>query len=113
MEYRLKNSAGEYRWILDNGSPYYLNDGTFGGFIGSCIDIHDQKLAAAALAEIHHREMEKMKSLLPMCAYCRKIKMPDGSWSIIEEYLSQTHDTLVSHGMCPHCSEKVLAELEG
>lgn len=42
-EYRLKRRDGEYRWILDRGTPRYQPDGTFAGFIGSCIDISDRK----------------------------------------------------------------------
>lgn len=43
MEYRLRRADGEYRWILDRGTPRYTPDGTFAGYIGSCIDITDQK----------------------------------------------------------------------
>ena len=41
MEYRLRRHDGVYRWILDNGVPRYNTDGTFAGFIGSCVDIDD------------------------------------------------------------------------
>lgn len=43
MEYRLKRHDGQFRWILDNGVPRYAPDGEFLGYIGSCIDIHEQK----------------------------------------------------------------------
>jgi PAS domain S-box-containing protein len=43
MEYRLRRRDGEYRWILDRGTPRYTPDGTFAGYIGSCIDITDRK----------------------------------------------------------------------
>jgi PAS domain S-box-containing protein len=43
MEYRLRRFDGEYRWILDTGVPRFESDGTFEGYIGSCIDITDQK----------------------------------------------------------------------
>lgn len=45
LEYRLRNRAGEYRWVVDNGVPRLLEDGTFMGYIGSVMDIHDRKLA--------------------------------------------------------------------
>ncbi len=43
MEYRLRCAGGEYRWLLNNGTPQYRG-GDFVGFIGSCIDITEQKL---------------------------------------------------------------------
>ena len=48
MEYRLRRADGEYRWILDHGAPLY-QEGGFTGFIGSCVDITEQKLMADRL----------------------------------------------------------------
>jgi two-component system, sensor histidine kinase len=45
MEYRLRRADGEYRWVLDRATPRYTPDGTFAGFVGSCIDITDRKKA--------------------------------------------------------------------
>lgn len=44
-EYRLRRHDGEYRWLLDNGVPNFSDDGSFLGYIGSCIDITERKLA--------------------------------------------------------------------
>jgi PAS domain S-box-containing protein len=43
LEYRLRRADGEYRWILDVGTPRFRPDGTFAGYIGSCVDITEQK----------------------------------------------------------------------
>jgi PAS domain S-box-containing protein len=48
VEYRLRRANGEYRWILDNGVPRYDPSGAFNGFIGSCIDVTDLRLAREA-----------------------------------------------------------------
>src|SRR5579863_3809893 len=48
MEYRLRRHDGEHRWILDIGVPRYAQEGSFAGYIGSCIDVTDSKRAEEA-----------------------------------------------------------------
>ncbi len=50
-EYRLRNAAGEYRWMIDHGVPRFSPRGEFLGFIGSCVDITVRKLTEQHLAE--------------------------------------------------------------
>lgn len=45
MEYRLQRADGAYRWILDRGAPRFEPDGSFAGYIGSCVDITEIKEA--------------------------------------------------------------------
>jgi PAS domain S-box-containing protein len=52
MEYRLRRHDGEYRWIYDQGAPRYEPDSTFAGYIGSCVDVTDQRQARDALKRL-------------------------------------------------------------
>jgi PAS domain S-box-containing protein len=52
MEYRLRRNDGEYRWILDIGVPRLNPDSSFAGYIGSCVDVTDHKLAEQALSSV-------------------------------------------------------------
>ena len=58
MEYRLRASDGDYRWILDIGVPRFNSDDSFAGYIGSCIDVTERKLAEEALYGISGRLIE-------------------------------------------------------
>jgi PAS domain S-box-containing protein len=51
-EYRLRLNDGGYRWMFDVASPRVNGDGSFAGFIGSAIDVTDQKLAQQALEKM-------------------------------------------------------------
>jgi len=49
MEYRLRSASGEYRWLSDKAAPHYCPDGRFLGYIGTCTDITERRLAEDAL----------------------------------------------------------------
>ena len=57
-EYRLLRRDGVYRWMFDVASPRVNGDKAFAGFIGSAIDITDQKLAQEALESVSGRLIE-------------------------------------------------------
>jgi PAS domain S-box-containing protein len=58
IEYRMRRSDGEYRWILDSGVPRFGGDGVFAGFIGSAIDVTEHKLAEEALSMVSRKLIE-------------------------------------------------------
>jgi PAS domain S-box-containing protein len=58
MEYRLRRHDGEHRWILDRGVPRFNTDGSFAGYIGSCVEVTERKLAQEALSSMSRRLIE-------------------------------------------------------
>ncbi|PSC05814.1 hypothetical protein SLNSH_07510 [Alsobacter soli] len=76
MEYRLRRHDGVYRYILDNGRPYF-RDGAFAGYFGSCVDVTthretEQQLVQALaerdvlLRELYHRVRNNLQSVLAL-----------------------------------------------
>jgi PAS domain S-box-containing protein len=57
-EYRMRRADGEYRWVLDCGVPRFSPDGNFAGYIGSALDVTEQKAAHAALSGLSGRLIE-------------------------------------------------------
>src|SRR5258708_6230491 len=65
MDYGLGGSDGEYRWVLDIGTPRFAHDGTFIGYIGSCIDITERKQAEAEALQ-HRAELAHLSRVAVM-----------------------------------------------
>ncbi len=48
-------------------------------------------------------ELVLLRSILPICMHCRKIRDDDNQWHKVEDYLRLNSSTKFSHGICPAC----------
>ena len=55
MQYRLRRSDGEYRWLSDQGVARYDSQENFAGYIGSCVDVTELINKEEALRESEER----------------------------------------------------------
>tara|TARA_R110001583_G_scaffold134394_1_gene286088 strand:+ start:17942 stop:19426 length:1485 start_codon:yes stop_codon:yes gene_type:complete len=62
---RLKHRSNEYRWITLQGNVCYSTKGELTGYLGTAIDIHDQKVTELLLEEARQKyyHQEKMVTL--------------------------------------------------
>jgi PAS domain S-box-containing protein len=51
VEYRFRRADGTYRWHMGKASPMYSASRQIIRWVGTCTDIHDQKIAELALLE--------------------------------------------------------------
>jgi len=51
-------------------------------------------------------EVRNLRTIIPMCMYCKSIRRPDGTWIPIEELLQVIGGSAASHGICPTCMEE-------
>ena len=63
VEFRVRRADGEYRWLFSTGVPRYGPDGSFAGYIGSCLDITDRRQAEDNLAE-SERQLQRLAGRL-------------------------------------------------
>jgi hypothetical protein len=47
--------------------------------------------------------VKELRGLLPICAYCKRIRDDHNYWQSVEEYLTLHTDLSFSHGFCPSC----------
>lgn len=55
LDYRLRRHDGVYRWVLETGIARYRDDGTFLGYIGTCLDITERKALEDGVADYSRR----------------------------------------------------------
>ena len=69
-----------------------------------------QESMARRLAELEQAlaNVKQLRGLLPMCSYCKKIRVDDKYWQQLEGYLTDHSDAEFSHGICPECFPSVL-----
>jgi DNA-binding response OmpR family regulator len=54
-------------------------------------------------------EIRQLQDLIPICAYCRKIRNDADYWQLAETYISEQTGSNFTHGMCPDCAKAFLA----
>ena len=55
VSFRLKDKYGDYRWVIDRGSPKFNEQGEFEGMVGTVMDVHEEKLKEEKVRESEHR----------------------------------------------------------
>lgn len=103
MDYRLRRHDGEYRWVFYRGVPFTNDDGEFGGYIGSCIDVTPRVAAEAELEQRRQEELDRVQKLLPVRAWCGKIRNDEGYWQAVHSYVQDQGLDQASHGICESC----------
>jgi diguanylate cyclase (GGDEF)-like protein/PAS domain S-box-containing protein len=98
MEYRLRRADGVYRWIVDQGVPRFLPDGSFIGYIGSCLDISDRKCMEEELRDSERRTATILR-LSPIVIGVSTVA--EGRYTDVndayEQVLGYTRDEVIGH----------------
>jgi PAS domain S-box-containing protein len=105
--------------ILTTKVPLRDRSGKIVGLVGISRDVTEIKLKERALEttlaereklvtelqEALHR-VKTLSGLLPICAFCHKIRNADGKWERLESYIISHSEADFTHGFCPECNEK-------
>lgn len=106
---------------------FWIAMGALGFSIAGVLVFSRKKLqgANAALAELNNQnldlieqlqsaltEVRTLQGLIPICAHCKKIRDDQGYWNQMESYIQSRTTAQFSHGICPECLVKVMAEFK-
>ena len=56
-------------------------------------------------------KIKVLSGFLPICASCKKIRDDHGNWNILETYIDGHSEAKFTHGLCPECEKKYMADL--
>jgi len=53
-----------------------------------------------------YEELDRLRGLIPICAYCKKIRQEQGLWEQMEAYITEHSHALFTHTICPECAKR-------
>jgi PAS domain-containing protein len=68
----------------------------------------DERQALLIIEDI--TEISTLKSIIPICMQCRKIRNDNQYWQSVEQYFHDHIGVDFSHGICPDCVDKFYPE---
>ncbi len=60
----------------------------------------------------HDSVLRIISGIIPVCAWCRKVRDEEGNWVSFEEYIKKNSDARITHGICTECGDKFPVEEE-
>ena len=52
-----------------------------------------------------------LTGLLPICAWCKRVRDDGGYWNQVEDYVARHTGAEFSHSVCPDCADVVTQEI--
>ena len=74
------------------------------------LDYKDKDLYLLMIEDIG--ELIQLRSILPICAKCKKVRNDKDYWGTVESYFEEHSDVSFSHGLCPDCAKEVMKDIE-
>jgi CheY-like chemotaxis protein len=80
-------------------------EGGADGYLGKPVDPTELVAQVRALLRLQEAlaAVKTLRGLLPICAWCKRIRSDEGYWKQMEAYLKAHLDVTFTHGMCPSC----------
>lgn len=60
---------------------------------------------------LQRRRIAVLERLLPVCAWCKKVRDEHNNWKPLDHYLFERAEVSVTHGMCPECQQQWIEKI--
>lgn len=58
-------------------------------------------------------QVKRLQGMLPICAWCKKVRDDEDYWHSVEDYITRRTDVQFSHGICPECWARIQEDTRG
>jgi len=97
-------AAGDYSQRV-----YFM--GVFSRAFNSMVEALEEKRRTETQLMDAQAKVKHLEGIIPICMYCKKIRDDVESWQQLEQYITEHSEALFSHGICPECYVKVMADI--
>lgn len=97
-------ASEDYTFAMDSGVDDFLTKPVDREMLRTRLRVAERILR-------YSNEINQLQDLIPICAYCSKIRDEADFWQGVDTYLKARTGTRFSHGICPDCLAKETAEL--
>ena len=68
----------------------------------------EANLKSAAITKMQDllTEVSTLRSMIPVCAWCKKVRNDAGAWEQLEMYVQRSFAASFTHGICPDCRDR-------
>jgi hypothetical protein len=73
-------------------------------------DLIDRQWTVSQELAVRMSEIRELRSLIPICSYCKNVRNDKGYWEKVEKYVETHYPAEFSHGICPDCIRKNFPE---
>jgi PAS domain S-box-containing protein len=118
--FRYRAKSGAWVWVEGSGTNL-LNEPAVGAVVANYRDVTERREAEekcrrlnreleARVAELRQAlaRVKQLEGLLPICGWCKRVRVDGDYWQQVEDYLAAHTDLRFTHGICPDCMGRVM-----
>jgi phosphoserine phosphatase RsbU/P len=98
-------SADDYTLAMDSGVDDFLTKPLDRELMRTRLFVANRILR-------YTKEIGVLQELIPICAYCSKVRDGEDYWQRVETYIRERTGSRFSHGVCPQCYDQQVKLLE-
>lgn len=110
--FRMRHKSGGEVWVAAHTAPIRDDSGAIVGALSMFTDVTARRIIElerdAHLKRLEEAltEIRRLREILPICSYCKKVRDDRDYWQQLEEYITEQTGSQFSHGICPDCMNK-------